>query len=183
MKKSALVWFILCGLFVIGSVTFIPKGEWVYFIGGLVIAAVFGFLGIRAKNKPAPAPEAAPVKPAANSEFEHKTLKLSGVSFKNDDGTPRQGILRKMKFGDPPFDGETELELSRYEYEGKPALAVLANGLQIGNIPAADVPYIIENWDRLLCFSGCHVYGGGKGEGGDSLNFGCEVVLRFRKSA
>lgn len=183
MKKSALVWFILCGLFVIGSVSFIPKGEWVYFIGGLVIAAAFAFLGIRSKNKPAPAPEAAPAKPAADPDFEHKTIRLSGVSFKNDDGMPRQSVLRKMKFGDPPFDGETELELSRYEYEGKPALAVLANGLQIGNIPAADVPYIIANWDRLLCFSGCHVYGGGTDDEGGRHNFGCEVVLRFQKAA
>lgn len=178
MKKSALVWFILCGLFVIGSVSFIPKGEWVYFIGGLVIAAVFGFLGIRAKNKPAPAPEAAATSAPA-SPYERRAYKLAGVSFKNEDGSSRQSILRKLKFNDPPFDEGVELELSRYEFESKPALAVLANGLQIGNIPAADVSFLMENWERIIGFTNCHVYGGGRAEDGEQKSYGVEVILQL----
>ena len=166
MNKSKYVWYALCGLFLLGSLSFIPKGEWQYFIGGLVIAAVFGFIGYRKGTKPAAAPEAAPAADAS-------------PYVKNEDGSSRQSVLRKLKFNDPPFDEGAELELSRYEWEGKPALAVLANGLQIGNIPANDVDFLIKNWERIIGFTNCHVYGGGCGEDGEQKSFGVEVVLQL----
>lgn len=177
MKKSKIVWYALCGLFLLGSLSFIPNGEWQYFIGGLVIAAAFGFIGYRKGAKPAPVPEVAPAADA--SPYARRAYKLTGVTFKNDDGSSRQSVLRKLKFNDPPFDEGVELELSRYEWEGKPALAVLANGLQIGNIPANDVGFLIENWERIIGFTNCHVYGGGRGEDGEQKSFGVEVVLQL----
>lgn len=177
MNKSKYVWYALCGLFLLGSLSFIPKGEWQYFIGGLVIAAVFGFIGYRKGTKPAAAPEAAPATDA--SPYVRRAYKLTGVTFKNEDGSSRQSVLRKLKFNDPPFDEGAELELSRYEWESKPALAVLANGLQIGNIPANDVDFLIENWGRIIGFTNCHVYGGGRGEDGEQKSFGVEVVLQL----
>lgn len=177
MKKSKIVWYALCGLFLLGSLSFIPNGEWQYFIGGLVIAAAFGFIGYRKGTKPAAAPEAAPATDA--SPYVRRAYKLTGVTFKNDDGSSRQSVLRKLKFNDPPFDEGVELELSRYEWEGKPALAVLANGLQIGNIPANDVDFLITNWERIIGFTNCHVYGGGRGEDGEQKSFGVEVVLQL----
>ncbi len=177
MNKSKYVWYALCGLFLLGSLSFIPNGEWQYFIGGLVIAAVFGFIGYRKGAKPTAAPEAAPAADA--SPYVRRAYKLTGVTFKNEDGSSRQSVLRKLKFNDPPFDEGAELELSRYEWEGKPALAVLANGLQIGNIPANDVDFLIENWEHIIGFTNCHVYGGGRGEDGEQKSFGVEVVLQL----
>lgn len=119
--------------------------------------------------------------PASDSLFEIISFKLSGVSFNNDDGTSRQSILRKIKFNNPPFEHTAEFGLSKYEYEGKPALAVTANDIQIGNIASKDVASILDRWDRLECFTGCRVYGGGKTNEGEQKSFGCEVAMRFRK--
>lgn len=115
------------------------------------------------------------------TQFDFFKYKLSGVTFKNEDGTDRQSILRKIKFNDPPFDGEFDLELCPYEYNGEPAYAILANGMQIGNIPAKDCHFIHENSDRLDSFGCIDVYGGGRCEDGTPKSYGCSVTIKFRK--
>jgi hypothetical protein len=115
-----------------------------------------------------------------NAGYLHKTFKVAGVSFSNDNGTNRQSILRKIKFCDPPFDNGAELELRRYEYKGDPAYGIYANDMQIGNIASQDVPFVLDHWDKLVCFTAINVYGGGKSPEGEQRSFGAEVVLRFR---
>lgn len=53
MKKLAVILFVLSGLFLIGSFTFISSGQYVNLIGGVVIASVLGFFGYRQFKKPA----------------------------------------------------------------------------------------------------------------------------------
>jgi hypothetical protein len=84
-------------------------------------------------------------------------------------------MLRKIKFRDPPFDNNMiDLGLERYLYENEDAIAVSANGTQIGHIPKQQVGYLIENWDRIDRPTHIDVYGGG--EGG---YFGCEIIIRL----
>lgn len=141
----------------------------------------------RPSSAPAPKPISAPVPspvptptPIAEpqTDFEFYPVKVAGVTFKNGRKS-RQTILRKIKFYDPPFEDGIELGLSKYEFEGNPAISITANGEQIGNVPAAQVPYIMENWCRIESISAINVYGGGKSEDGEEKNFGAEITIRL----
>lgn len=118
--------------------------------------------------------------PAPKPKFEFVKIKVSGVTFKNEKGTSRQTILRKIKFNDKPFDEYIELELRQYEYDGSPAYGVYANNLQIGNIPADKVSFISDNWKRLDGISAIDVYGGGRDENGYAISYGCKITLKLR---
>ena len=68
---------------------------------------------------------------------------IAGVTFKNEDGSSRQAILKDLK----ARGGDAELDLEEYEYKGKPAIRVLVDGDQIGNIPrgrVAEISAILE---------------------------------------
>lgn len=57
-------------------------------------------------------------------------IQVSGVTFKNEDGSDRQKLISKLKKGDLIF-------FSTYLYEGKSAVYVLNSSKKIlGNIPA-----------------------------------------------
>ena len=71
--------------------------------------------------------------------------KIVGVTFKNDDGTNRQELLRKIKSREEPFKGFINYSLRVYSYEGKTAIAVLANGIMIGNVPKENAENIAEH--------------------------------------
>ena len=84
---------------------------------------------------------------AAQAEWDRKhgriVTAIAGVTFKNDDGSSRQAILKDIK----ARGGDAELDLEEYEYKGKPAIRVLVDGDQIGNIPrgrVAEVSAILE---------------------------------------
>lgn len=70
---------------------------------------------------------------------------IAGVTFKNDDGGARQAILKDLK----ARGGDAELDLEEYEYKGKPAIRVLVDGDQIGNIPRGRVAEILAVLDRI----------------------------------
>lgn len=74
------------------------------------------------------------------------------------------------------------MSLSKYEFEGKPAIAVTANNEQIGNVPAEQVPYLMENWNRIESISAINVYGGGKSEKGVEISFGAEITVRLHSA-
>lgn len=206
MKKK----IIFCGLtllFSLSAVSGLFSGNAAGAVGCLVIAAILGFLayrsfktsdsvtsataGVKSANNTTP-PEnsdnltipptsvsSAPIS-APKNEFEFVVIKLSGVTFKNENGALCQSILRKINFHDAPFDEYIELELQPYEFEGSPAYGVYANGLQIGNIPADKVQFVSDNWERIDSVSAIDVYGGGHGKDGRAISYGCKITLKLR---
>lgn len=71
---------------------------------------------------------------------------VAGVTFKNDDGISRQNILKDLK---ARGGYDADLELEEYEYKGKPAIRVLVDGEQIGNVPRSRVSEVSAVLDRL----------------------------------
>lgn len=103
-------------------------------------------------------------------------FKVVGVTFNNDDGTSRQEILRKIKGKEPPFNGSVRYTLRVYTYEGKPAVAVEANGVTIGNVPKDKSAYVAEQIRNIQSVS-VEVYGGGTKKNGEKKNFGASASL------
>ena len=68
---------------------------------------------------------------------------IAGVTFNNDDGSSRQAILKDIK----ARGGDAEVELEEFEYKGKPAVRVLIDGEQIGNIPRSRVQDVLAAMD------------------------------------
>lgn len=69
---------------------------------------------------------------------------LAGVTFKNDDGTKRQELIKEMKDND-------KVIFEKYIYEGKDAIRVLNEKKQcIGNIKAAEVPYVLNRFGSII---------------------------------
>ena len=91
--------------------------------------------------------------------------KVVGVTFKNPEGKSRQAYLKKMYNVAVKNDSEDyDVELVPYEYEGHPAVAVLLDGFNVGNIAAehaADVADMISKKDLYvyaeLSLNGCPV--------------------------
>lgn len=208
MKKKVL-FISLTALFTLSALSGLSSGNVSGFVGCFAFAAVFGFLAYRSSksqhnlenngtnsaiqsNTCTPPPKnlasatsssntaSAATIPAPKPKFEFVKIKVSGVTFKNEKGTSRQTILRKIKFNDKPFDEYIELELRQYEYDGSPAYGVYANNLQIGNIPADKVSFISDNWKRLDGISAIDVYGGGRDENGYAISYGCKITLKLR---
>lgn len=95
---------------------------------------------------------------------------IVGVTFKNDDGTDRQKLLRKILFKDPPFNTDQHVYLERYIWKGEPAYYIKVNDYIVGNIEAALVWYFEKNADRPYKIENIEVYGGGNGK-----KFGAEI--------
>ncbi len=106
-----------------------------------------------------------------NSAYQFIPFRVAGVSFKSGN-TPRQEYLHKIKYHEEPFDGNLEINLEQYDYQGEPALAVVVNKRIIGNVPRQLVQYLVENNSRILGTKSLHVYGGNDGK-----HYGCEVTL------
>lgn len=75
-------------------------------------------------------------------------FKVVGVTFKNEDGKSRQTLLRKLHFGDAPFNSDegVDITIERGAYQGEPAFSVFAEGHQVGNISKDDVPFFVRRW-------------------------------------
>lgn len=58
-------------------------------------------------------------------------FKVAGVTFDNDDGSSRQEILKNIVDN----GGSADATFKEYEFNGKPAIAVYADGKCIGSIP------------------------------------------------
>lgn len=146
MKKSAIVLFVLAGLFLIGSLSFIASGEYVNLLVGIIIAGVLAFFGYRSYFT-----EKAKVEKQKREEEElaekrkryaetHMRVEfaVAGVTFKNDDGTSRQSILKRMSKED-----FVVTSLGEFEYEGSPAVAVLLDDERIGSVPGKSLPDVL----------------------------------------
>lgn len=104
---------------------------------------------------------------------------VAGVSFKNDDGSDRQYILRKIFFRDPPYNAEIMVSITPYDFNGETAFGVYVNSKQIGNVPKQYVQRLIDDNDRLSSVENFNVYGGGKDDDGSQKNFGASLDIIF----
>jgi hypothetical protein len=128
-------------------------------IGCFVVAAVFGFLGYRnfTKYKAFAARQAATASESAARDAERQArldargfieTSVAGVTFKNDDKTSRQQLIKSFMQADEI--GETlSISLIPYEYDGAPAISVEINDKCIGNIKKDDVSRIMAVKDRI----------------------------------
>lgn len=66
---------------------------------------------------------------------------VAGVTFKNDDGSSRQYILKKIEQSDDYSDSTAYLE--KYTYEGRPAISVSTVYGCVGNIRHNDVNTVL----------------------------------------
>ncbi len=106
-------------------------------------------------------------------------FKVAGVTFKNGRKS-RQTILRAIYFGDEPYDDELVLyHLKKYEFEGELAVAVYAKNEQIGNVPRADLPFILEHFDDIVDVD-VDVYGGGTNENREKLSYGAKATIIYK---
>ena len=79
-------------------------------------------------------------------------FKVVGVTFKNEDGKSRQTLLRKLHFGDAPFNSDdgVDITIERGAYQGEPAFSVFTvynshRGVMIKSKGALSVSFPILN--------------------------------------
>lgn len=97
------------------------------------------------KSKQSNPTEATNISKAPEPEFGFVETKISGVTFKNEDGKNRQDILKniyKAKNSANPL--EMEISFEPYEYEGEDAVKVLVNDECIGSIDKRHVEEVLE---------------------------------------
>ena len=68
-----------------------------------------------------------------------------GVTFRNEDGSSRQAYLKEAYIN----NGQGNIELVPYKYEGRPAIHVLYEGMCIGNVPEPEVGTVLSYIPRL----------------------------------
>ena len=135
-----------------------------------------------ARNNPQPAPR--PSSSGSSGSGSHEiTFRVAGTTFKNDDGTPRQDILRGLKFGDAPYaDGpdDLNLEIDETTYNGELALAVSVNGYCIGFVPKSNINRVKSALDSYAWTAdSVRIIGGGNDDSGARLSYGCEVTISW----
>lgn len=120
-------------------------------------------------------PEKPPVfsRPSIPSRIHH-TYKVSGVTFKTGRKS-RQVALRHIFFRDPPYDGDLNVYIQQYDYDGEIAIGVYVNDFQVGNIPKNKVNEILDMWDYDMTLIDYSIYGGGDGK-----SWGMKIELSFK---
>ena len=73
-----------------------------------------------------------------------KVFKVAGVTFQG-----RQKLLKQLKT-DKKAGKVLNVQLEEYDYKGEPAIKVLVNGLDVGNLHIEDVAFVKENQERIL---------------------------------
>ena len=96
---------------------------------------------------PAPQPDPQPqpsgmVVRATSSVVTGKTFAVAGVTFKNDDGSSRQEILRDLCEG--PLEGEADCWFEPFLYKGEMALRVKVGSDCVGNVRRSDVQTVLD---------------------------------------
>ena len=186
MKKGlATICLILAILFALGTIGLITSDPAAALFG--LICTVICVLLWRKLCKPKQPKEASdrPVSPdySAPTPYTHIHIRAAGVTYRNDDGTDRQQLLRKIKFGDAPFEDNAHLDvqLQSYRYEGQPAIRVMVNGYQIGNVPKDQVAEVQQALQQPgAAITAFDVKGGGT-VNGEKLSYGALIVVRYNK--
>ena len=110
------------------------------------------------------------------------TFRVAGTSFRNEDGTARQDILRGLKFGDAPYSsgGDPDVDIEETTYDGELALSVSVNGFLIGFVPKSSISKVKAALDSFAWTAdACRVIGGGTSSTGEPLSYGCEITLSW----
>lgn len=110
-------------------------------------------------------------------EYEYKTCRVAGTSFKNDDGSNRQEILKKIRYKGAPYRTDPDIRLEKVQYDGEDAVAVYANENQIGWIAKSDLSGVLPRFDRYNDVDQFSMHGGGSG----GKNYGMDIRIRFYK--
>lgn len=103
--------------------------------------------------------------------------KITGVTFENEDGVPRQRLLKRLaeKYGSYH---DFEFELEKFEYEGKPAYRVLSERGDIGTLPQ-EVADALDHKEKSGCVyivTESVIYGGPDEEDPDK-KYGARIEL------
>lgn len=110
-----------------------------------------------------------------HGRYQYKTYRIVGSSYDNEDGTSRQDIIRSIKYRAKPFGDKPEITLEKYKYQEEDAVAVYANGLQVGHISRKDLAAsLLPSWDRYDRVTDFEILG-------KSGPYGMDIVVRFKK--
>lgn len=164
----------------------------------IILAALFFVLFIWSikkltspkKQQVQAAQQAAALRTAANratvaaADSGSVTFRVAGTTFDNDDGTSRQDILRHLKFGDAPWADDPDdltAELEETEFNGDPAIEVHVNGYLVGFVPKTHIRQVAAAQQHTAtCYvSSVRILGGGTGDDGRDLSYGCEITLEY----
>ncbi len=130
----------------------------------------------------APSPSTTKYSPDGNMiirDTEIVSVRVAGVTYKNGRRT-RQAILRAIKWGDAPYDGDVDITIKKTTFEGSDAFEVWANEEMIGYVPKNQVPFFSKNWNRYYRSIGLEVSGGGQTDDGEQVNYGAQFSAQFR---
>ena len=113
-----------------------------------------------------------------DSGFETWRTKIAGVTFENEDGVPRQRLLKRLADKYENDLEELEFELEKYEYEGKPAYRVLSERGDIGTLPqeVADALDQKEKDGCMYVVTESVIYGG-PDENNPGKKYGARIEL------
>lgn len=183
MKKLlSVICLILAIAFAMGAIGLITTDPATAIIGAACALLFFwAWRKLRKPKQPKASRKAKASAPDKHPQYQHVQIRVAGVTFRNDDGTDRQQLLRKIKFGDAPFQDNDNLDvlLDSYLYKGDPAIRVMVNGYQIGNVPKEQVAEVQQAMTkpgtRITVFD---VVGGGKIDD-EQINYGALIVLRY----
>lgn len=81
------------------------------------------------------------------NHFDVVYTRVAGVTFKNDDKSSRQAILKAIR-QDPDADNGY-VKLKKYESDGETAIHVYYEDKCVGNIPRDDLQDVLEVFDRI----------------------------------
>lgn len=186
-SKKFVVGIVLLAIGVIGLFgLFTDTDEKGALLGGSVLFIVAGAALIFLDSKKKPASVETPKRniyaerAEAMKNNEYYDFRVAGVTY-NTGHKSRQVMLRKIYFGDEPFDGLVEWTLEKYDFEGSPAVGVYANGEQVGNVPKDNLAFVLTNFDRIKSVYHAEVTGGGETDDGKKINFGCKITLCLSK--
>lgn len=115
--------------------------------------------------------------------YTHRQVWIVDSFGKNEDGSDRQNILRKIKREIEPFEygwGDVHLE-DFYEADGSHGLAVVVDGFCIGNFPASEVRYMEEHADMIAGAKAFEVVGGGVIDG-EKIDYEATITIKYYAS-
>lgn len=117
---------------------------------------------------------------AGSGSIRQLTFRVAGTTFRNEDGSDRQEILRHLHFADPPFADDPDdllAEIEETEYNNELAYAVLINGYQVGFVPRAKVANIQRALSTFTwTVDDVQIAGGGTDASGEPIPWGCKIT-------
>ena len=80
--------------------------------------------------------------------YRNEPIKVAGVTF----GERQKNLSRLFKKAERLGWYDFGVELRPFEFEGAPAFGVLFDGLDVGNVPAENVPFVSEVLPTVVAF-------------------------------